>query len=162
MKGIFSKKEPKDLFAKLQKDFDRLKENQLDEDAALDFFITAESLTDWFFPGRMNKEQQMLHRNSSILLQIVSHIASSAKHFKVEAKHHNSVSETGKVMGGLASFGARAFRASTFKPIFNHTKKLVIYLDGEAKDQLGESIEVNVLATKVLEYWHSVFGISKS
>ena len=78
MKGVFSKKEPKDLFAKLQKDFDRLKENQLDEDAALDFFITAESLTDWFFPGRMNKEQQMLHRNSSILLQIVSHIASSA------------------------------------------------------------------------------------
>ena len=162
MKGFFSKKEPKDLFAKLQKDFDRLKKNHLDEDAALDFFITAESLTDWAIPGRKNKEKQMLHRNSSILLQIVSHVASGAKHFNVEAKHHKSVSETGKAVGGLASFRARTFRASLFMPIFQNNEKLTIYLEGEAKDQLGESIEVNVLATKVLEYWNNVFGISKS
>ena len=73
MKGFFSKTEPKDLFEKLCYDLERLKENNKDEQAAMDFFITAESITDWVCPGRKNKEKQKNIRNSSVLLQIVSY-----------------------------------------------------------------------------------------
>lgn len=150
MSGIFSHNEPKDLFAKLCKDLERLKKDNKDEFAAMDFFITAESLTDWVHPGRVNKEKQKDLRNSSILLQIVSHIASGAKHFKVEAKHHKSVSSTNKT-GGY--FGSSYFGSSYFGSKYFSNGNLIIALDGEAKKELGETITAIELAEKVKEYW---------
>lgn len=150
MSGIFSSKEPKDLFSKLCRDLERLRSDNKDESAAIDFFVTAESLTDWVHPGRVNKEKQKSHRNSSVLLQIVSHIASGAKHFKVEAKHHKSVSSSHKA-GGY--FGSNYFASNYFSSNYFSKGNLVIVLDGGAKIELGETITAIDLAEKVKEYW---------
>lgn len=49
-----------DLFAKLQHDLQRMRNDPLDEDAAFDFFVTAEYMVDWHLPdlpaGHRRKE----------------------------------------------------------------------------------------------------------
>jgi hypothetical protein len=150
MSGIFSHKNPEDLLSKLRNDLERLRKNKEDKNAAIDFFITAESLTDWVYPGRSNKNEQKNLRNSSILLQIVSHIASNAKHFKAEAKHHISVSSTSKA-GGY--FGSGYFASSYFSRKYFPEGHLVIMLEGKAEEVLGESITALALAEKVVKYW---------
>ncbi len=93
-------------------------------------------------------------RKKEVLLQICSHIASGAKHFKVEAKHHTSVSDTKKRGGGGLSSGV--FSSPIFNsPIFGGPipQRLFVELQGQAATDLGATIFVLKLATKVLGYW---------
>ena len=140
MSGIFSISNTDELYQKLLSDYGRLKEDPTDKNIAFDFFVTAESLVDWYLPGKTNKKARENLRNNSLELQIVSHIASGAKHFKVEAKHHKSISGS-RETGGW------------FNDKWFSKKELYIDLDGAAKQQLGSTITALELATRVKKYW---------
>lgn len=150
MNGIFALTSPTDLLKKLETDFSRVEGNPRDEHAVVDFFLTAESLLDWLYPGKKNKQARESERSSNILLQITSHLAASMKHFQPEAKHHISVKATRKVGGtfGAMTFASWSFRANAF-PKGN----LMIELEGEAARQLGSTITAIELARRVLSYW---------
>lgn len=151
MKGIFGFNSPADLLKKLEGDFAGLKHNPRDASAAINFFVTAESLLDWLHPGHGGKSQREKERCTEVLLQITSHLATGAKHFSADAKHHQSVKDARKI-GGLNSFAARTFTAKTFTSIFPK-ENLVIDLDGEASKHFGDSITAYALAERILEYW---------
>jgi len=157
MQGLFELQTPKDLLKKLQSDYERLKADQADTYAAFDFFVTAEHLLDWIYPGDANKQKRTQRRQNEILLQICSHIASGAKHLKVEAKHHQSVSDTERQATGGAMFGGGAFGATYFGG--GPTETLVIELDGQAATDLGQTISALDLATKILKFWETHPGL---
>jgi hypothetical protein len=148
MEGLFELKTPKDLLKKLQSDYERLKRNNVDMYAAFDFFVTAEHLLDWVYPGDANKQQRTQARQNEILLEVCSHIATGAKHFKVEAKQHKSVSDTERMTRRGGYFPSAYYGGPTV-----HT--LVVELQGQAATNLGNTISAFDLATKVLMHWET-------
>jgi len=112
--------------------------------------VTAESLLDSLHPGRSSKGARESERKGNILLQVTSHLATGAKHFRPEARHHRSVKHSKKVGG---SFAARTFGANTFKANVFPKGNLIIELEGEAERQLGPSISAIALAQLVLNHW---------
>jgi hypothetical protein len=153
MEGFFELKTPKDLLKKLQSDYERFNANELDTYAAFDFFVTAEHLLDWVYPGKANETQRKHSRQNEILLGVCSHIASGAKHFKVEAKHHESVSDTERQGSGGAMFGGSPLGAAYFGE--GPTVTLVVELDGRSATELGQTILAFDLATKILNFWET-------
>jgi len=69
MAGMFELRAPKDLRAKLRREYERLKSDPNDPDTAWNFFVTAEHMLDWLFPG--DKEAMRRERDSDQLLQAV-------------------------------------------------------------------------------------------
>lgn len=152
MQGLFQLKTASDWRAKLRRDLDRLKTNPLDPDAAFNFFVTAEHMLDWVFPGKSNETKRTAERDGSVLLQVCSHIANGGKHFETEAKRHKSVSSTGRRRGGW--FGSNWFASNWFASNwFGPTPRLVVALQGDAAKGLGASMEVVDLANQVMAYW---------
>src|SRR5438093_3868693 len=90
-RGLFQLREPRDLLAKLVHDYDRLRETPDDPYPAFDFFVTAEHLLDWLYPGAAGKARRTAERNSQVILQVVSHLATGAKHMVPEDPRHRSV-----------------------------------------------------------------------
>jgi hypothetical protein len=150
MDGFFDFGSAADLLKKLEADFTALQYDQRNSCAAYNFFVSAESMLDWLHPGNAGKSQREVERNREVLLQVVSHLATKAKHFRPEAKCHQSVSDTRKVGG---TFGANSFRARTFAAHSFSKGSLFIDLDGKAVKRLGDSISAVALAKLVLEYW---------
>ncbi|HUT92718.1 MAG TPA: hypothetical protein VMY37_24710 [Thermoguttaceae bacterium] len=103
MDGIFNLRCVHDLPGKLEQDLARLKDNPHDETAAIDFFVNAESLLDWLYPGHSNRQARESERSSNVLMQVTSHLATGAKHFRPKAKHHKSVKHSKRVGGTFAS-----------------------------------------------------------
>lgn len=142
--GFFELKTAQDLLGKLKCEYAQLEKSPLDQDIAFNLFITAEHISDWLYPEKADSYKRSNLRNSSIYLQVCSHIANGSKHFKAEAKHHKSVSHT-SISKGL-------FNPVIFAPnIFGGS--LMIYLDGDAAQKLGHSISAVTLAKGVLEFW---------
>ncbi len=147
--GFFELKTPPDLFQKLRREYDRLEKAPTDQDAAFNFFVTAEHLLDWLYPN--DKKKRDTEREGNILLQVCSHIANGAKHFKATAKRHTSVKDT---MVSAAAFQPNAFQENAFQV----HGWLVIELDGEAAQMLGQNIEVVELARRLLRFWTDFFA----
>ena len=152
MAGFFDLQSPNDLLQKLKTDFIKIEEKPRDVYIAYNFFATAENLVDWVNPGKGNREIRENERDNEILLQITSHLATGIKHFKPEAKCHNSVKDTKKIGG---TFSAHTFAANTFKANSFSKGNLFIELQGEAEKQLGSPITAIELARKVLDYWQT-------
>ncbi len=91
MQGFFQLETPDDLLAKLERDFARMNRAPNDPDPAYDFFVTAEHMLDWLYPGNAGRKSREEQRDRHALLQLVSHIATGAKHMVPEAKRHKSV-----------------------------------------------------------------------
>ena len=140
MRGFFRLRTANDLLQKLERDFKKLKQHPLDVDLAFNFFVTAEHILDWKYPGRANKSNREKLRNAEVRLQVTSHLASGAKHFDVEAKHHTSVKDTGRV---------------GYWPEGYWPESLIVYLDGNAASLLSSQISVLDLASDVLQFWQS-------
>ncbi len=145
--GLFSLQNVSDLLTKLEFDFGRLKRSPIDTYAAFDFFVTAEHLLDWQHPGDVNQSRRKQERQKELLLQICSHIASGAKHFKAESSHHQSVKDSRKESGG---FDGNVFQNDPFD-----VGRLVVELEGDAAARFGSSVEVTVLAERILNLWSS-------
>ena len=146
MKGFFQLNKPKDLLAKLEHDFRRISAAGSDPYPAFDFFVTAEQILDWMYPGASGRERRAAYREQEPLLQVVSHIATGAKHMVPEAPHHTSVERTEAVGTpyGSSPFGSDSYG---FGP-------LVVHLDEATTAQLGySSITTFGLAHQVLAFW---------
>jgi hypothetical protein len=139
---------PADLRDKLHREFERLKAEPLSFDHAFNFFVTAEHMLDWVYPGNQNRQGRTDAKNNSVLLQICSHLASGAKHFEVQDRRHNSISSTEPGMGcSIEDY----FEPGYFAP--GYFGSLQVRLQGNAANELGQGIEVIELAEKVIEYW---------
>ena len=152
MQGTFGLKGPLDLLGKLRRDLEQLKSNPTSSDLAMNFFVTAEHMKDWLYPGRANQKNRERLEDSSLLLQVCSHIANGAKHFQVEAKHHSSVSGTVKA-GGFwgAGFWASRFWSSSFWS----QGSLLVHLKGEAARLFGEKVSAIDLAEQLIAFWEA-------
>jgi hypothetical protein len=149
VKGIFALTSPADLFAKLTNDLHVLRRAPDDAYAAFNFFVTAEHLLDWLYPGAAGEAQRKQRRKQEVLLQVVSHLANGAKHFVVEAKHHRSVADSGRPS---RYFGARYFGRYLGGRYFGRGR-MTLKLTGEAATAIGDSISPIELAEKVHAYW---------
>jgi hypothetical protein len=150
MEGIFDLKTPDDLRGKLRRDLAKLREAPLDADAAFNFFVTAEHMLDWVYPKHVNDLKRTQTRESSIYLQVCSHLANGAKHFEVEAKRHKSVDDTGQTS---SYFPPSYFPPSYFPPGYFGGGRLIVHLKGDAANALGQTIGVIGLAEKIMEFW---------
>ena len=148
MRGFFLLRTANDLLQKLERDFKKLKQHPLDVDLAFNFFVTAEHILDWKYPGRANKSNREKLRNAEVRLQVTSHLASGAKHFDVEAKHHTSVKDTGRVGYWPEGYWPRGYWLEGYWP-----ESLIVYLDGNAASLLSSQISVLDLASSVLQFW---------
>lgn len=148
MEGIFELKNSDDLFKKLRYDYDLLKENPLNQYLAFNFFVTAEHMLDWIYPGYKNKKKREEIRKDNVLLQICSHIANGAKHFEVNPKIHNSVSKTTK-----AGYFPTGYFHSNYWPKGYWPECSFICLKGQAEKEFGKSLPLLELAEKVLNFW---------
>jgi len=155
MKGIFTLKTSADLLQKLDHDFCLIKEKPDNPYAAFNFFVTAEHMRDWHYPGDRESQKQLV--DSEVLLQICSHIANGAKHFEINPNRHKSVSNTVK----KSAYGGGALPKGSF-PIGALPKgavpgkwadELYVELSGEASELFGDRIGVVSLAEKIIIYW---------
>ena len=153
MKGIFTPNSPQDLLAKLRRDFSKLEADPANADLAFNFFVTANAMLDWLYPGGPGTSGQAQRRqewNNSVLVQVCDHLASGAKHFRHLAGHHASVRDTARTdnMWGKGfwnpKFWARGFWAGD---------RLVVHLDGSAAQALGDPVSAVELAEKILDLW---------
>ena len=144
-KGFAPFKKPEDLLQKLEHDYERMQLDPYDSYAAFDFFVTAEHMLDWLHPdseGGGSKRKEL--RETNEILQIVSHIASGAKHFEATAKHHKSVD---KLEASPGAFDPRAFSTEAFDPgAFNFAGITVTLTNGKKR-------HVYDLANQVIKYW---------
>lgn len=152
MRGLFQLKTAADLRLKLRSDFEKLEKDSLNAYAAFNFFVTAEHLLDWRYPGYANEPRRRAARDAEVLLQVTSHLANGAKHFEAEGKHHTSVARTGKA-GGF--FPSRYFSPRYFARRYFGGPALIVELDGQAAVKLGQSQTALELARQVLAYWDS-------
>lgn len=151
MRGAFTLESPHDLLTKLKSDYEALLADPGNSHFAFNFFVTAEHMLDWIYPGYDNKSKRQSERDSSVLLQVCSHLANGAKHFVAEAKHHTSVKQSGRkkrwnpLSGPLG--GPFVYRGTS--------SGLWVDLDGDAEKELGSSVRASKLAEQILAYWSS-------
>lgn len=135
------------LLDKLRSDYELLAAEPINDKKAFDFFVTAESLLDWCAPGFKNKSLRKQMRSDDVLLQVLSHIASNAKHHEAEDARHKSVTASRKVS---SLFGGRLYSGALFHGQIFSKGNLVVELNGPARAELGDSITAVELAKKVL------------
>ena len=134
-----------DLLTKLQSDLAKLRDRPADAYLAYNLFVTAEHMLDWVWPGNPGGAAALERekvRQSEALLQVVSHLATGAKHFQPNPKKHHSVKTIEAGSYGVGPYGAGPYGGD-----------LLIQLDGVAAKTLGSSVSVLDLATKVVDYW---------
>ena len=151
MKGVFSLRTPKDLLDKLKYDYAALEKDKTNPYLAFNFFVTAEHMLDWVYPGYSNGSKRTTERESEILLQVCSHLASGAKHFVAEAKHHDTV------LNSVRKRPSNPFAGPLGGPfvIKRNISGLYVKLEDKAAKVLGSTIKAVDLAKRVLEYWQS-------
>jgi hypothetical protein len=155
MPGLFSSTSPDWLIEKLEADLQALRTRPRDPMTAFNFFVTAETLVDWLLPGNANRQARKVLRDQELILQVVSHIASEAKHFVAEAAHHKTVKSTrrtgGVFSGGL--FASRLFAGHLFPK-----GEMIVELDGDAAAKYGLQIGALALAELVIVKLNSLVG----
>jgi len=147
--GFASLQSPKDLFSKLERDFRALKGDPNNADLAFNFFVTALHLLDWVYPE--DGARQKTEEKNAVLLQICSHIANGAKHFKATNGKHQSVSDVKP--GGLLF-------DSQYHPngglIFDDPRSgLVVELNGVARELYGDRISTTELSSFIIDFWRA-------
>lgn len=131
-----------DLLGKLERDFERIKGDPHDADAAFDFFVTAEHLGEWL-PGKNPLAHDGGHGGSG-LLEVVCHLANGAKHFEATSPRHQSVRD---VTDRGGAFQSNAFQANAFD-----VGGLAVEHNGFDARAPGK-IDVLTLASDVLAFW---------
>lgn len=152
--GFFQLQTATDLLQKLESDYQRVQAEPRNPYAAFDFFVTAEHLIDWLYPGDTPTDaaKRNQERKGSALLRTCSHLANGSKHFQATAKRHQSVVEAHD--RPPAVFGEAAFGLSHFG---DGTGGLEIQLEAQEAQDLGVPgyIDALNLATRVRDYWRA-------
>jgi hypothetical protein len=145
--GWFELRQPRDLLAKLRHDLQRIQRDSSDSFAAFDFFVTAWQLLDWVHPGKQNERLRAETVKGDDVLAVCQHVATGAKHFKVESRHAKSVRATGQ----------RGTFDRTFDATFERVH-LVLHLDGRSAEVFGPTVEVADFAARVVDWWAQRLG----
>ena len=119
-----------------------------DEYAAFDFFVTAEHLVDWYLPD--NEKARNKLRQSETLLQVVSHIASGAKHFRATRGQHTSVEDLRRESYGDEGYVETGYWGDV----------LFVDIAPSQAQVLGfQHIEAYQLALRVVSYWREKLSV---
>lgn len=117
---------------------------------AFNFFVTAESMLDWIYPGNQNRKVRTKIRNSEYLLGITSDLATGAKHFSGLSEIHKSVEKTDLSIGCFP----RGFFPKGYFPVgYFGDGVLQIQLDKNLSEEGRTMITACELSHKVLDYW---------
>jgi hypothetical protein len=147
--GIFWMETPRQLFNKMVNDANHLATYHLDPAACFNFFVTAEHMADWLWPGAENNTKRKKLKESDPVLKICSQVANGAKHFRTEAKRHNSINATS--VSSVHSFGASDPCPDDYE--------FVIHLNAPDAVTLGcQSLTVRELVKRVLDFWEPHVG----
>jgi hypothetical protein len=152
MRGFFELRTPGDLRCKLNVEYSRLRHAPTDSYTAFNFFVTAEHMLDWLYPGNANADRRKQEIDSEPLLAVCSHLANGAKHFLLERSRHVSVLATNQ---GGTYFGRGYFGPSYFGSRYFGRGRLVVSLDGTARSRFGATMPVLDLAEQVTRFWNS-------
>jgi hypothetical protein len=149
VQGFHTLTTPEDLLCKLQREYDRLKQNHGDVDAAFNFFVTAEHLPDWLWKnGKRLPKSPKNFRNDCSLTRICTTLANGAKHFTPDTHAVSHTEPRGYVLPGYVLPGY--FQES-----------ILIHLNArEAKEFRKPSVDALELATMVLDFWKKFFNDS--
>lgn len=142
MQGAFDLQTAQDWLQRLERELQTFQAKPNDRDAAVNFFIAAESMLDWKHPGDGNASTRKTIRDSEPLLKVIWDLASLSKHRDVRP-NHDSVDDSG---GFGEFFGGWFFGGSFFG-------ELSVKLRGPAAAQLGPSVSAIELAERVVAYW---------
>lgn len=156
IEGFFELQTPDDLFQKLRHDLEQMKVHPFDAYLAFNFFITAESMLDWYFPGDENKVNRNELRNSTWFLKATSDLATGAKHFKPRV-FHDTVSKAYVTSGGFPknAYPKRAYPIGSYG-----NGALIICITDKIEDDETDRFSAFAVATKVLEFWENKLGLS--
>jgi len=117
---------------------------------AFNFFVTAEAMLDWIYPGRNNYEKRNKIKKKNTYLRITSDLATGAKHFSELDKSHDAVDKTAVSVG----YFPRGYFPKGYFPIgWFGDGALFVHLNEELPDNGKTVISAYDLAVKVLEYW---------
>ena len=152
MSGFFNLNTPADLLEKLDRERKHMEADPGNVDHAFNFFVSAEHMLDWLYPGHEGKGYRESLRRKYALLQVTSHLANGAKHFDRLAKHHSSVVRTERAGGYFAAgwVGKRWFGKGYFAE-----PNLFIELSSDEADKLGDRPSAVELADAVYCFWSS-------
>jgi hypothetical protein len=149
MKGFFDLRSSRDLFGKLQADFDRLKADPVNSHVAFDFCVTAWHLVEWHFPQVAARKAFCTDHP---VLSICEHLAVGAKHFEPKDRKLTSVATTGNVTVSLpGAWKPTAWAKGSWGG------ELVVYLEGDAAVAFGPTLSVIRLAETTMAVWGSQF-----
>src|SRR5271157_2357551 len=144
-KGIFALRTAADLFGKLERDLQRVKDNPADSYAAFDFFVTAFHLKEWKLQKKPFKPELLQPDKST--WEVCSQLANGSKHFEVYDTY-SSVKRT--------KLANTVFQADAFQPNASQVAHLIVRLETGPAQHLGsDSIRVDALAEKLVEFWRS-------
>ena len=87
--GFINLETEKDLFKKLEYDYERLKCEPNNTYIAFDLFVTASHIADWLKKGHGKEASNF--RNNHAILQVCDHLGCGAKHFSLNNPKHVSV-----------------------------------------------------------------------
>jgi hypothetical protein len=165
MAGIFRLRTPCDLLAKLRREYERLQKRPRDEDTAFNFFVTAEHMLDWLYPGKKNKAKREAARKAEVLLQVGHHVANGAKHFDNLYGHHQSVERSDGLVAVVRPDDPSAPPPTPPSPLPSGVVvvprsaavevHIGLRLTGAAAAEFGESVTALDLAQRVLTYWEA-------
>ncbi|MGC1272210.1 MAG: hypothetical protein WBC44_00780 [Planctomycetaceae bacterium] len=150
MQGFSYLSTANDLLEKLIHDLNLLKAEPGNAYLAFNMLVTAEHLPDWYYPGNEHKRDRKRLREENAILAICSHVANGAKHFRVEASHHQSVREV--------------TRNGVYGEVFGHTfgqvfgGELVIDLKCDAEQAFGATMNAVELGERLVRFWSQVLS----
>jgi hypothetical protein len=142
---------PRDLLAKMEHDYDRMRASPGDPYPVFDFFVAAEHMVDWRYPLDGPKQREVRSHDPC---RTVSHLASGAKHFEATDARHTSVAtveaedDYGTSVADRARWGEGAW-GSTGSPMM-----VVTMADGRRVTSLE-------LAGLVIRYWTTELGAGR-
>ena|SRR5271165_1266985 len=102
----------------------------------MDFIIVANHLRDWV------REHDKREVSPCFLLEICRQLANNSKHFVLRSGQARDT----KVVGG-------AFQFTGFDPAGFDVGHLFIELSGDAEQEFGREVGIEVFASKVVEFW---------
>lgn len=157
IEGFFELKTTKDLLSKLHHDLQQMELHPFDSYLAFNFFVTAEAMLDWCYPGNENHQKRKEIRDSNAYLKITWDLASGAKHFSNLIKSHVDIDRT-TISAGI--FPAGYFPKGYFPDGYFGGGVLQVHLNEELPNDGDKILSAYAIAKKVLDYWETKLSSS--
>ena len=152
MKGFFDLRTSRDLFAKLEGDFARLKAEPRNSHVAFDFCVTAWHLVEWHVHA---PAERTAFCAKNPILGVCEHLAVGAKHFEPRDPRLTAVATTGNMSIWVSdSWYVGAWTRGAW------AGQLLVHLDGEARARFGETMSVLEIADATMTVWRQIFTVN--